>query len=457
MQDVVAKVSPKVEYVDALYTSGKMTAIFKDSTEERLSEPTFTSGVVFRMLKKGEWRETAFGDLNDIGKIKEETSKLAGFSPISNHRVQKISRSKPWKSDVVIVGNKDPRDIEPKEKIELVRNYFQIAKNYDPRIINAQANYREIIDERGFVNSEGSELHEILSRVYFSVVSVARENDRMEYDYSNDGRTGGFETIEQYFGEEAAKETSRSAIQLLSSHQVPTGTFNVVLDPGMTGTFAHESFGHGCEADQVLRGRSYLVNYLKKKLGPENFNLYDDGTYREGVGSIAFDDEGNPPMKTPIVQDGVLAHFMQDRTSAEEMKDKPTGNARRESYKRMIYVRMTNTYIDPGDYTFDELVSETKNGIYLEHWNSGIEDPIGGNMQLKAKKSWRIENGKITEPFSTTVLSGKVLDFMANISGISKASDFKVGAGFCGKGTEDYVTVGSGGSYLASRAVIGQG
>jgi TldD protein len=456
MQEVVRSVTPKVEYVDSLYTNTRMSVVQKDSTEEKISEPASESGVVFRMLKKGEWREAAFSDL-DKQKIISETKRVAEFSPMSIHDNLNIARSKPWKTDITVVGKRDPRNVEPKEKLEIVRDYFKIAKDYDSRIINANSNYREILDERIFANSEGSELHELYSRVYYSLTAVARENDRIEYDYCHGGQTGGFESLEELFGEQTVKDTSKAAIQLLGSHQVPTGTFNVVLDPGMTGTFAHESFGHGCEADQVLRGRSYLVNYLNKKLGQDNFNLYDDGTLKGGVGEIAFDDEGSPPHKSPIVEDGVLTHFIHDRVTAQEMGDRPTGNARRESYKRMIYVRMTNTYIDSGDYTFEELVKETKDGVYLEHWNSGIEDPIGGNMQLKCKKSWQIKNGEITEPYSTTVLSGKVLDFMANIRGVTRQSDFAIDPGFCGKGSEDYVTVGSGGSYLASRATIGQG
>jgi TldD protein len=457
MQDVVRRVSPQVEYIDSLYTNSRMTSISKDSTEENLSQPFSTSGVVFRMLKRGEWREAAFGDLRDKGSLIEQTKKAAGFTPISSHSVQKTSHGKPWKTDAKMMGQKDPRDIEAKEKLEKVRRNFQIAKSYDSRIINVNSNYREIIDERIFVNSEGSELHQQLSRVNFAVESLAKENDRLEYDYCFGGRTGGFEVVDELVTEQNIKDASKGAIELLRSHQVPTGTFNVVLDSGMTGTFAHESFGHGCEADQVLRGRSYLVNYLNKKLGPENFNLYDDGTLTSGTGSLVFDDEGNPTHKTAIVEKGVLTHFMQDRMSAEEMKVNPTGNARRESYKRMIYVRMTNTYIEPGDYDFGELIKETKDGIFLEHWNSGIEDPIGGNMQLKSKKSWRIKNGEIDEPFSTTVLSGKVLDFTTNIKGITKASDFAMSPGFCGKGHEDVVTSGAGGTFLASRATIGQG
>jgi TldD protein len=457
MQDVVKAASPIVEYVDALYTNSESLNISKDSAEEKLSHPSSTKGVVFRMLKKGEWREAAYGDLRDKAKILEEVREKANFNPISDHVVQNISRGKPWKTNVERVGKKDPRNLEPTEKLELVKRYFEVAKSQDSRIINVDSNYAERWEERIFVNSEGSELRSLATRVHFFLLSMAKENDRVEYDYLVNGRTGGLEILDEIIDDEKAREVSKNAIQLLGAGQVPTGTFNVILDFQLAGTFAHESFGHGCEADQVLRGRSYLINYLDKKLGPEEFNLYDDGTMSGGYGSLVFDDEGNPPHKTMIVEKGVLRRFLNDRMSAEEMNATPTGNARRESYKRTCYVRMTNTCVGPGNYSFEELLKETRDGIFLERANSGVEDPIGGNMQLKSKRSWRIKNGELSEPFSTTVLSGKVLDFVANIRGISGQSDFQMQAGTCGKGHEDYVSVSDGGSYLASRAIIGQG
>lgn len=455
MQEAVRSVSERVEYADSLYTDIRFSAVTKDSTEEKLSMPLVGKGVVFRILKGGEWREAAFGRF-DRSTILQGLRSLAEFTPASNSG-NGIVRGEPWKTDVTLAGRRDPRSVGLEEKLEVVRRNYEIAKSYDQRIINVISGYREIIEERAYVNSEGSDLHEVLSRIYYSLSAIAREGDRIEYDYCHGGKTGGFETVEELFDDSDIKEVSRSAISLLGSHQVPSGTFKVVLDPGMTGTFAHESFGHGCEADQVLRGRSYLVNHLEEKLGPEDFNLFDDGTMNDGAGSIVFDDEGNKPQKTPIVEDGKLVHFLQDRTTAKEMDERPTGNARRESYKRMVYVRMTNTCIDPGDFTLEELLKETGEGFLLEHWNSGIEDPIGGNMQLKCKKARRIKNGELSEPFSTTVVSGKVLDFMRNIKGITGSSDFMTDPGFCGKGTEDHVTVGSGGSFLASVATIGQG
>jgi predicted Zn-dependent protease len=212
MQQVIGEVSPQVEYTDALYTNLHVTNISRDSIEASVSEPFSTKGDVFRMLKRGEWREAAFGDLRDKQQIMEEAKEVAAFSPISTPSTQKIAMTKPWKTSVKITGKRDPRVVELVEKMKIVQNCYEIAKNYDPRIINAISNYREVDDERIFVNSEGSELLEELTRVHLSVVSLAKENDRIEYDYCFAGKTGGFEDADQFFSEQVIKDTSRSAI-----------------------------------------------------------------------------------------------------------------------------------------------------------------------------------------------------------------------------------------------------
>ena len=42
---------------------------------------------------------------------------------------------------------------------------------------------------------------------------------------------------------------------------------------------AHESFGHGTEADQFVRDRSYLKPLLGQTVGPDFLTIVDDGVY----------------------------------------------------------------------------------------------------------------------------------------------------------------------------------
>ncbi|HEY6238525.1 MAG TPA: TldD/PmbA family protein, partial [Thermoplasmata archaeon] len=249
----------------------------------------------------------------------------------------------------------------------------------------------------------------------------------------------------------AAKE----ARSLLSAKTPPTGPMNVLLDPSTSGTFAHESFGHGTEADQILRQRSYLAPLLGKEVAPECLTIVDNGALDAGWGSIFFDDEGFPSQRTVLIDQGRFVEVLHDRESAAALKRSPTGNARRADFLSRTFVRMTNTYVEPGEQTLEDLVREAKDGVLLQNFTSGIEDPLGGNMQLKVKKGRRIERGELTDIYSSMALSGKVLEFLRDIRGVSQRSDFAISAGFCGKGHTDILNTGAGGPYVLSHAVVG--
>ncbi|MCI4360303.1 MAG: TldD/PmbA family protein, partial [Thermoplasmata archaeon] len=286
------------------------------------------------------------------------------------------------------------------------------------------------------------------------VTPLAIESGKVEFDHTVHGHTGGAEIVDSLTEEEVV-HTAKEAKALLSAKAAPTGTMNVVLDPSTTGTFAHESFGHGTEADQLLRGRSYLQPLLGQEVAPECLTLVDNGALPGGWGTIYFDDEGHPAQRTVLVDRGRFVEVLMDRECAAELHRAPTGNTRRADFLSRPFVRMTNTYVEPGEQTMEELIRETKNGVLLQNFTSGIEDPLGGNMQLKVKKGRRIENGELTEIFSSMALSGKVLEFLRAIRGVSKATDMGWSPGFCGKGQTDMLMTGTGGPYLASRAVVG--
>jgi TldD protein len=309
-------------------------------------------------------------------------------------------------------------------------------------------------EERLYVNTAGARCYQNISRVRASVVPLAFDGGRVEFDYMGEGGVGGVEKLD-FLTEAKVKEVAEGSHALLSAKAAPAGAMTVILDPGVAGTFAHESFGHGTEADQFVRDRSYLKPILGQVVAPEWLTLVDNGAYPGGWGSIYFDDEGNPGQRTVLVDHGRFIGALHDRETAQVLHAKPTGNTRRSDFLSRPFVRMTNTYIEPGDWTLDELVVEAKNGVLLEHATSGIEDPLGGQMQLKVKRGRLIENGKLTDVVPSMALSGKVLDFLKGIRGVSRADDFRIEPGICGKGHSDPIPAGTGGAFLLSNAIVG--
>jgi TldD protein len=443
-----------VEYADALYERAEGVSIVKDNVEERVSTPVATRGLVLRVYRLGQWREASTHDLSPARAV-ELAKKLASFEPLSRNSV-KLQELKPWELDEELSVKINPSEVDVEEKLEPLRGFHRDVIGRDKRIVNARVAYSDLISERIFANTEGSVLRQVIPRTTLFIVPIAKEAGRMDYDYLSCGGTSGFELVKD-LKEQAVKEVVDSSISLLEASAPPSGHFKVILDQGMTGTFAHESFGHGCEADQVVRKRSYLLPHFGTRIGFEKLNICDDGTLHGGFGSFLFDDEGVKSKKNYILKNGVLDGFLHERYSASAMSTEPTGNGRRESFLRKLFVRMTNTYVEPGDYSLEEMVEEVDNGVMLMHTTSGMEDPLAGGMELKCKKGYLIEKGKIGRVLSSLTLTENVPQFISSIDAVGKREQFESESGTCGKGYEDFVPVGDGGVYIRAEAVVGQG
>jgi TldD protein len=444
------------EYADALYENVEGVSIRKDKVEERVSAPATLGGVVLRTFKSGQWREISAGDFSEKN-VKDMAEILTLFRPVPTSGIPvKLREFKPWKLDEEVYVSIRPSDVETEEKLANVRRLYNEAVSYDKRIINTTVAYSDTTLERIFANTEGSLLRQSVPRTSLFLIPIARESGKMDYETLSCGGTKGFELVKK-LEEKTVRETVENSISLLNARSPPSGKFTVILDPGMAGTFAHESFGHGCEADQIVRKRSYLTTYFGKRLGFEGLSICDDGSLPGGNGSFLFDDEGIKSRKNYILKNGILSGFLHERYSASLMNTEPTGNGRRESFLRKLFVRMTNTYVEPGDYDLDEMLEDIDQGVMLVHSVSGMEDPLAGGMELKSKRGYVIEKGKIGRVLSTLTLTENVLDFIASIEAVGKKDQFDMERGTCGKGHEDLVPVGDGGVYVKAKAVVGQG
>ncbi len=411
-------------------------------------------GAVFRAWGDGQWFESASSSFEPA---RLQTCVEALRRHLAVHPAASDPPGEPPKGDRT--SETRPRrslDSFPLEsRLELAKEYFSWVTSVEG-VRDAEISIQHAVDERLLLGSSGARRHQRILRVRASIGAIAVENGKAEFDFATEGGTGGPELFDP-LTQEVAVQVAREAKALLHAPGPPTGPMMVLLDPESTGTFAHESFGHGTEADQILRQRSYLAPLLGQSLGPESLTIVDDGSYPAGWGTLFFDDEGHDGQRTLLVDHGRFVGVLDDRETAAAMKRSPTGNTRRADFTGRMYVRMTNTYAESGDWSFEELVKEAKRGVLLEHCVSGIEDPLGGQMQLKMKKGHRIKRGELGELVTSMALSGRVLDFLLQIRGIGRRESFEMKTGYCGKGHSDSLPTGTGGSYLLSKASVGPG
>lgn len=457
-RDVLEKViaifgEANVDYGDIRFDRSQSTNISKDATEEKVSYRA-TEGFHLRVLRGGEWRAMSLAGVGKADIIKGSRN-LSKYTPTARTKAM-YEPLEPWTLDETLKAKKSFSDVGLEEKIEYVRDAFKRLMT-DRKIVNSAARYGEAVGQKFFMNTEGSKLFVKAPVVRLIFASYAKTGKNVQVDWNVEGKYGvGYDYVESVDINEICKETSKGALALLDAEETPVGKYPAVLDPDMAGLIAHESFGHGLEADQVLRNRSFLSDKLNKQVASENTTIVDNSAYKDAYGTYPFDDEGVESKSNVLVENGILKGFLHSRETASTLGATPTGNGRAEDFSHKIYVRMSNTYFERGDWSLEEILEGISRGVYLIKSSHGMEDPLGGGIQATSAKGYLIEHGRLTKLLRPVSLSGNVLELLNNVDAVGK--DFRLHSGSCGKGYEDWVRVSSGGpSIRVKEAIVGGG
>ena len=190
---------------------------------------------------------------------------------------------------------------------------------------------------------------------------------------------------------------------------------------------------------------------LGRRFGNKHLNIIDGAAIPGLRASYNYDDEGVPATKTDLIREGILVGRLHCRETAGIMGERPTGNARALDYRFQPIVRMTNTFIEPGSMTFDDLISDIKDGIYAKNWFGGMT-----SMEMftfSAGEAYAIRNGKVEELLRPVVLSGNLFTTLENLDGIGNDLDMNQGGG-CGKGGQMPLPVSNGSPHIRIKKCL---
>lgn len=418
----------------------------KDGKVQEITSGNNWGGCV-RVLKNGAWGvsfTTNPGKMEDAGK-----SALKLANALDND--VKLADIEPTQDNVKSKAKLKLQDVSLDEKKESM-SAAEKAANLEA-IVSTTVNY---VDGEGttiFANSEGTELQIEESRVALFMNAVAASDGIIQFGHKSTGGAAGFEVIQKEDLEKFGRVTAEKAIRLLKAELPPSGKFPVVMDPELTGVFIHEALGHASEADLILQNDSILKGKMSTQIGSSLVTIVDDATM-DAFGYYPYDSEGVKTRKNILVKDGVLRSLLSSRETASQLDITPSGNARSVVGDQPI-VRMSNTYLKPGELKFEELIEDMDSGIYLKGSRGGQVDTGKGIFQFNAAESFLIENGEVTNPLRDVSLSGNILEMLLKVDGVG--SDFKMGVGFCGKSGQT-VPVGDGGPHVrVKEATVGGG
>ena len=336
------------------------------------------------------------------------------------------------KSDVknINIIQIDPSNVEKTKKVQVMKKAYDIAFNYDELITQVSINYTDYIQNIMVANSEGLWKEDTRVRSRLGISSVASKDGEMQSGFFAPGASKGYEFFENLDIDYYAKEASRIAVTMVKAKYSPSGRMPVIIDNGFGGVIFHEACGHGLEATSVAKGLSVFAGKIGQQIASPIVTAIDDGSIPNEWGSFSIDDEGTQSQRNVLIENGILKGYMIDKLNARRMNMDITGSSRRQSYRFPPTSRMSNTFIDNGSSTPEEIIANTEKGLYAKHMGGGSVNPATGEFNFAVMEGYIIENGKIKEPVRGATLIGKGMEVLNKIDMVG--NNLLQSQGMCG-------------------------
>lgn len=326
------------------------------------------------------------------------------------------------------------KDVPAKEKVDYLKGCYQITKSVDPRLVRIQDTFMDTYREFEIYNAEesvGKRFFNTEERGRLVNVAIAMENGQIESYFSGPGRCAGWSWFKDTLDyKKIAKETGEKAIMLLGAKECPSGRYPVVIANGWGGVVFHEACGHSLEASATAKHLSVFSDSLGKQIASPIVNAYDDGTMPNEWGSNNIDSEGHVTQKNQLIKDGICVGFMIDKLNGRRLGMEANGTSRRQNYRYEPTSRMSNTYIAAGKDKPEDIIKDTKLGIYVTNFGGGSVEPTTGEFNFSASEAYIIRDGKICEPVKGCTLIGSGKEVLMNIDRVG--NDVDLGQGNCG-------------------------
>ena len=428
------------DYVEIRIEESESTHLrYRGKELEEIGSSSSLGGCI-RAAVKGGW---GFACFNGTENLKEKVNQAIQQARLVGNTETLLAQVEPSEAIVEATRVKDPLSIPLSEKKRILDEYNELIWA-TPRIQSSVIGYGDGRKRSYFASSIGTYVEQERIDVTLRLNAVARNGGDVQQSGLSLGSNGDFRLVEGLSGD--VESMAKRAVELLDAPQVKGDQYTVVLDPILAGVFIHEAFGHLSEADHVYEDdRMRDIMKMGRRFGGSHLNVVDGAAVPGLRGSYAYDDEGVPSTRTTLIREGELVGRLHSRETAAKMGESPSGNARAINYLFPPIVRMTNTFIEPGEATFEELISDIKEGVYARNWYGGMT-----SMEMftfSAGEAFMIRNGKIAELIRPVMLSGNLFTTLQNLDAIGNDLAMNQGGG-CGKGGQSPLAVSNGSPHI---------
>lgn len=408
------------------------------------------TGFGVRVIKNGAWGFSASDDVSKAGieRAAAEAAKIAEASASLKDEDVRLTQEPVHNAVWTTTFLMDPFKVPLERKVELLTAVDSVLRK-DKRITAAESSLRFKTEHQLLMTSEGTFIDQKLmqSRGGFSATAVEGSEVQIR-SYPNSFRgqcmSAGYELIESLKMLENAERIREEAVALLSADFCPSKETALILDGSQLSLQIHESVGHPTELDRALgmeanfAGTSFATSEKlgNFRYGSEIVNLVCDNTIPGGMATTGYDDDGVRSRRWHIVKDGIFTGYQTNRALADKIGElRSTGSNRADGWRHIPMIRIGNLSLDPGEWTLEDLIADTSDGIYMETNRMWSIDQRRLNFQFGCELGWEIKNGKKTRLLKNPSYQGSTPDFWGSCDAICNRNHWKLwGIWDCGKG-----------------------
>lgn len=370
-----------------------------------------------------------------------------------------------WRSEFEV----DPWDVAVEDVVEHFLALNDVAlREPNARFVSSGAHF--VKEEKTLATTDGTIAAQTMIRTnpWLNTTAVSPDGgDFASRDWVVYPQGIGYEFIRDELTAENAARWASDAVRQLDAAPVEPGEWDLVLHPSHLWLTLHESIGHPTELDRAL---GYEANYAgtsflsppaevlnRTRYGPEFMNIEGERQKPGGLATIGWDDEGVPADRWPIVRDGVFVDYQTTREQASWIAEhtgveRSHGCAHGDSWSSIPFQRMPNMNLLPGeeDLGVDELIADTKRGIFIEGRSSYSIDQQRYNFQFSGQTACEIRDGRRTRLLRDVAYQANTLDFWNAMDRIGGPSSYEThGTFYDGKGQPGQVNAVSHGCPVA--------
>jgi TldD protein len=453
----------------ATYAEARVQKDLGNSTVMKNGRPQFSgflreSGIGIRLIINGALGFASTNNLTQEG-IKDTILSAASMARVAATTLKKpirlsnlqISREKWEVKQKHKIGS-----IDEEQKLKLLQNIDKLLRKkrdikFPSRILSINENLREQI----FLNSEGTNITSKVPRVsffYFMTAYKPSKGTVQRFDKKAESR--GWEAILSWdLTEHISKEINILASILTKAKRPPRDKIDVILGSEVTGIVCHESCGHPFEADRIFgreaaaAGESFVnMKMLGKRIGSKKVTIVDDPTIPSSYGYYLYDDEGVQASRRELIKEGIINEFLHNRETSAELGIQSNGSARAISYNREPIIRMSNTFMEKGDYNNVELFNKISKGVYIKSFMEWNIDDRRFNQRYVGLEAYLIKKGEPKYLIRNPVIEMTTPSLFKSVDAVGR--DISFNAATCGKGDpQQGVPVWTGGPDIRLRNI----